>query len=462
MTLARTTIAPTDLAPGPAPALPGGGILGHLSEMRADPLSLLLRARATCGDVARLRFAHQPVFVLSHPDHVRRVLVTEAARYAKRTRGYRVLRLVIGDGLVNSEGELWRRQRRIAQPAFHRQRIAGFADCMGRAALDSAERWRADASAGRSIDVADELNRLTLRVAGETLLGLDVSGESDIVGAALTTVLERFRALLTAPYPWPERLPTPANLRFWRARRTLYRVVDDIVAARRRAGDEGADLLGMFMAARDEDTGEGMSDRQLRDEVLTMLLAGHETTANALSWTLHLLSRHPDVARRLEAEIDARLGDRLPTPEDVRGLTYTRQVLQESMRLYPPVWALARLAVEDDVIDGHPIPKGAFIFVSQWVVHRHPDLWENPEGFDPDRFAPDREPPSRFAYFPFSRGQRQCIGDRFAEMEAAIVLAVLVRRYRFALVPGHPVVPEPSVTLRPRHGLRMTLRPRVR
>lgn len=270
-------------------------------------------------------------------------------------------------------------------------------------------------------------------------------------------MLDRFYHLVSAPYPYPELVPSPPNLRMWRARNELYRVVDELIAARRRSGADLPDLLGMLMAARDEESGEAMSDRQLRDEALTMLSAGHETTANGMTWTFYLLSKHPEVARKLEAELDTVLGDRLPTVADLERLPYTQQVLRESMRLFPPVWSLARLSTEDDVIDGFHVPKDTFVFVSQWAVHRHPDFWTNPEGFDPERFAPGRPAPDRFAYFPFSRGQRQCIGDRFAEMEAALLLAVLARRYRFALVPGHPVVPSPSVTLRPKHGLKMTL-----
>jgi cytochrome P450 len=395
---------------------------------------------------------------LSDPEHVQHVLVGNAANYTKQTRGYRTLRLVLGDGLVTSEGEHWRRQRRIAQPAFHKERINGFAAVMSAAALDTARGWRGTTV---PVDVAAEMYRLTLRVAGETLFSQDVSGDSDVIGEALGTVIEHFRTLVTLPFPWPELLPTVGNVRFWRARHTLDRVVSDIIAQRRRSGADVPDLLGMFMAARDEETGEGMTDVQLRDEVLTMLLAGHETTANTLAWTLYLLAQNRDVAARLEAEVDAVLGDRAPTPADLRALTYTQQVIKESMRLYPPVWALARKAAAEDVIDGWRVPANTFVFMCQHIIQRHPDLWPDPERFDPDRFAPGREPPNRFAYFPFSRGQRMCIGDRFAELEAAIILPVLVRRFRFEVVAGHPVVPEPSITLRPRHGIRMHLRPRA-
>ena len=438
-----------------APLLPSPFLMGHLRDMGRDPLGLLLRVQRECGDVGRFRMANTTAVSVNSPEAVRQVLVTDAAKYLKETRGYRKLRLMLGRGLVTSDGEAWLRQRRIAQPAFHKQRIAGFGDRMVRASLDLADDWRDRGVDGTLLDVAEEMNRLTLRIAGETLFSTDISGESDVVGRSLAILLEQFHVHVSTPLPYPEYMPTPGNFRFWRAKKAMDGVVNGLIAERRRDGGGQNDLLGMFMEARDEETGEGMSDAQLRDEVVTMLNAGHETTANALTFTLYLLSKHPDVARRLEAEVDAVLGERQPTVDDLKTLTYTMQVLRESLRLYPPVWALGRMPSEDVEIAGYHVARGSYVFVSQYAVHRNPRLWENPEGFDPDRFGADREPPDRFAYFPFSRGRRQCIGDRFAEMEAVLILAVLCRRYRFAVEPGHRLVLEPSVTLRPRGGLRM-------
>lgn len=438
-----------------APLLRSPFLLGHLGAMSKDPLGLLVRVHRECGEIGRFRLANQVAFSINSPALVRHVLVGNAANYRKNTRGYRKLQVIIGQGLVTSEGALWLRQRRIAQPAFHKQRIAGFADRMVRATLDLTDRWRDEGVDGQVVDVAGAMNRLTLRIAGETLFSTDISGESDVVGRSLAVLLDHFTRMVATPLPYPEYMPLPSNLRFWRAKRDMDRVVNGIIAERRRDGGGHSDLLGMLMEARDEETGEQMSDTQLRDEVVTTLNAGHETTANALTFTLYLLSKHPAIARRLEAEVDAVLGDRTPVFEDVRALPYTLQVLHESMRLYPPVWSLARHPVEDDTLAGCHVPKGSYVFVSQYAVHRNPELWDNPEGFDPDRFGPDREPPDRFAYFPFSRGSRQCIGDRFAEMETVLVLAALVRRYRFALEAGHRLLLEPSVTLRPRGGLRM-------
>jgi cytochrome P450 len=443
-----------------APFLPSGKLLGHLSFMSHDPLSAFVRARDEKGDIVRVRMVHKTALFIYRPEYIKHVLLDNAANYTKTTRGYDKLRLILGNGLVTSEGDFWLRQRRTAQPAFHRQRIAGFADTMVTATDDLVHRWRPMAKTGVEVDVAAAMYRLTLRIAGETLLSTDVTGEARGVGDAIDVVLRNFSRLVSSALPWPEYWPSAKNWRFWRAVRSIQRVVGAMIADRRESGADIADLLGMFMAARDPETGEGMSDAQLLDEVLTMFLAGHETTANGLSWTLYLLAQHPEVAAQIEAELHDVLGNRAATMADVSGLGYTTQVLRESMRLYPPVWALAREAAAEDTIGGYRVPKGAFVFISQHAIHRHPGLWSNPETFDPDRFGLDRPAPDRFAYLPFSRGQRQCIGDRFAEMELVLVIATLLQRYRFRLVPGHRVTMEPAVTLRPRDGIKMFLEAR--
>ena len=458
--MAAATSLRTVPRPDEAPVLPGGGLLGHVRFMANDPLDFLLRAQAEHGDLVRLRLGPRTGFVVYDPDDVERVLTRNAANYSKQTRGYHKLRLLLGDGLVTSEGETWMRQRRIAQPAFLRERVWAFGDTMAQATVALAERWAPVAACGGEVDVHADLNQVALRIAGETLFGVDITSESSRIGDAMLVVLERFNRLVAAPVPYPEYWPTLANLRFWRAVRTLHRLTDDIVAERRALETQPHDLLGLFIEARDAETGEGMDARQLRDEALTMLLAGHETTANGLSWALHLLSTHPLVAQKVRAELDATLGGRLPTAADQRALPYLRQVIQETLRLYPPVWMLARHAEGDDTLSGKRVPRGSIMFLPQWAIHRHPSHWQNPLAFDPDRFGPGQPAPHRYAYFPFSRGRRQCIGDRFAELEMVIVLATLLQRYELASSPGHPVALEASVTLRPRHGLRMRLTPR--
>jgi cytochrome P450 len=427
--------------------------------MRADPLGLLMRSFQDHGDVVRLRFGHMPVFLLAHPDHVRHVLRENHRNYSKRTPSIARVKLVMGEGLVTSDGELWRRQRRIAQPAFHQQRIAGYAGRMTAAAAELLQEWEHAAERDEPLDVAEEMSRLAQRIVGETLLGSDVRGEVGEVGEALGFLLGESRKDLYRVFPRPLWLPTPAQRRVRRARRLLDRVVYRIIARRRAAPEAGDDLLSLLVHARDEETGEAMSDRQLRDEVMTIFLAGHETTANALAWTWLLLARFPEARRRLAAELEQVLGARTPTVADLPYLTYTEMVLRESMRIYPPVWAVSRRAEGDDEIGGYPIPRGALVIISPYVTHRHPAFWEHPERFDPERFAPERhEGRHRYAYFPFGGGPRKCVGEAFAMMEARLVLAMAARRFRLDLEPGHPVEPQPTITLRPLHGLRMRVR----
>ncbi|MBK8253767.1 MAG: cytochrome P450 [Polyangiaceae bacterium] len=442
-------------ASGKAPAPPSNA-LGHLGQMQNDQLGFFLRAREQCGDVARFRFILLPVHLLAHPEHVRRVLVDEHRNYDKQTKGFNVLRLVLGNGLLTAEGELWRRQRRIAQPAFHRERIAAFGERMVLAAEDTVRSWIPIAERSGTIDIASEMMRLTLRIAGETLLSTDVTGDAASVGQAVSLLLTEANVRILHPIEVPLNIPTPHNRRVLSALSTLESVVRKMIEERRKmTGQRPNDLLTMLMEARDEETGESMTDQQLRDEVLTIFLAGHETTANALAWTFYLLSLHPGVARRVEKEIVDVLGNRLPEVGDVNKLVYTTAVLKESMRLYPPAWIIGRRAVNDDVVDGYEIPADSIVFASPWVTHRHPGFWQNPEGFDPDRFLPERAATiHRTAYFPFGAGPRICIGQGFAMIEAVLLLATLCRKFRIDLVPGHPVVPQPSITLRPRYGIK--------
>lgn len=417
-----------------------------------------MRAALELGDVVRFELPHVTGHLVAHPDLVQQVLVDQHRLFTKQTRGYEKLRAFLGNGLVTSEGDFWLRQRRIAQPAFHKKRIAGFATSMVEAAEDTARRWERPARDGTPIDVAAEMSRLTLRIAGETLLSTDPSDKANAVSDALTTVLHEANDRINHPWSPPERWPTARNRRFRAAARQLDDIVLDIIERRRRGAESRDDLLQMLLEARDPETGAGMDDPQLRDEVMTMFLAGHETTANALAWTFVLLSRFPSVARALHEEAAQVLGDRPATAEDLPRLELTKRVLQESMRLYPPVWVVGRAPSEDVEIGAYDVPRGTLVFVSQWVMHRHPRHWDDPEGFDPDRWLPERaRAQHRYQYFPFAAGPRMCIGAGFAMMEGQLILATLARRYRVDLVPGHPIVPEPLVTLRPQHGVLATV-----
>ena len=439
---------------------PASHLLGYLSALRDDPIAVLKMALGLQKRMVRLRVAHISAFFLFHPEDIRRVLLKESEHYKKQARGYDKVRLLLGNGLLTSEGDFWRRQRRIAQPAFHRKCIEGFADAMVKAAKDQCERWRVFAKEGKAFDMSEEMGLVTLRIAGETLMSADMRGEGRQVGEAMAQVMSNFNALVNSPLPWPEYWPSVANLKMWRARRVLLDITDGVIEARRQSGAHVPDLLGMLMAAEDPESGETMDDTQLRDEVLTMLLAGHETTANTLTWTLYLLSTHPEIAQTLEAEVERVLKGRDAQAADVHNLSYTHQVIKEGLRLYPPGWIIGRRVATERELGGYRIPKGSYVFLSPYAMHRHPEHWQDPETFDPSRFGPEGEDIDRFVYFPFLRGQRQCIGDRFAEMEMVLLLATFVQRYRFELVKDHPIALDPSVTLRPKHGIQMTLRAR--
>jgi cytochrome P450 len=463
LTTALAGRAPTKTTQTPRqpPSPPGRFLTGHAGEMLRDAAQFLLRAHASYGDVVRLRLGPRVALALFHPDHVYHVLVKHRENYTKQARGYNKLRQVVGNGLVTSEGDFWLRQRRLLQPAFAPAKLAGFAAAMVTATREMTQSWEPVAERGEAIDVADEMMRLTMRIVGETLLGTDVTGEASDVGPALSLVLEEVSRRIHTPWDFRERLPLAGNRRYERALQTLNRSVQKIIDEHRAQSARSEDLLTMLMAARDEETGSKMSDQQLRDEVMTFFLAGHETTAKALTWTFYLLSKHVEVRSRLEREIDAVLNGRSATAEDLPKLSYSKQVIQESMRLFPPVWGLARMTMQDDQIGDVKIPAGSPVLMSQYVTHRHRGFWENPEGFDPGRFLPERsEGRHPYAYFPFGAGPRICIGNHFALIESVLILATITSRWSLNLIPGRPVIPEARVTLRPKHGLFMAPEPR--
>ncbi len=454
--MSTAALDPSVLPPVRVTNVPGGR-LTRLTAWFSDPLQALVDAREI-GDVVVSDLGSMVMYQLYRPDHIERVLVRNAANYTKNTRGYRAMRVALGQGLVTSQGDFWKRQRRIAQPAFHRKVIAGMGDTMVDCAEGISDLWAASAAAGTERDVAHDMMEVTLRIACRTFFSVDVhGGEADRIGGATADVVRQFMFHMSFPTARPEILPTPGNWRFWRALKTLDKEVYGMLADRRAmTGEHPHDLMSMFLAAVDEETGEGMTDEQLRDELITMLAAGHETTANALCWTLHLLANNRDQLERVWAELDEVLEGRAPTAADLGKLPFLGRVLQEGMRLYPPAWVHARCAAEDDSFDGVTIPAGAIAILPQWAVHRDPRWWTDPERFDPDRFLPENsEGRPKFAYFPFSGGQRKCIGDRFAQMESILVLATLLQRYD-RKPSDRPVIPEPAVTLRPKTGIWQT------
>lgn len=449
-------------APSPNRAGPHGWpVLGALPRFRRDPLAFLAAAQRDFGDAVPFRLGPERCVLLSAPSGVQRVLVDNARNYTKHSPSFKMLRVSLGQGLLTSEGDFWLRQRRLAQPAFHRQQLAALADTMTGAAAEQAARWHGVAALGEASDVNADMMRVTLDIVARALFGAEVGEHANTIRDALDVMLEHTIYRVRHPFSLPERFPTPRNRRFRGALELFNRLVYRIIAARRQGGGDAGDLLSLLMLVRDEDTGERMSDLQLRDEVLTLLLAGHETTANALSWCWHLLAQHPEQERQLHAELDRVLAGRPPTLADLPALPYTRTVIDETLRLFPPAYFLERRAAAADRIDGAAVDAGTLILMSPYVTHRHPALWPEPERFRPERFAPGTAPGRpRFAYYPFGGGARQCIGNAFALMEAQLILASLAQQFSVAAVPEHPVKPEPSITLRPKHGLLM--RPRLR
>jgi len=450
-TLAHGTPVLGPLPPAPPGPL-GNVVLGNMAEGWSRPLELFSRCMTDHGPIARLRFGASFYYLVNDPDLVRHVFVENARNY-KKSRNYRGIKIVLGDGLFTSEGEHWKRQRKLAQPGFHRERLAGFARTMSEATRAAIARL--SALAGEPIQLNEEVSRLALGVVCQTLFSADVGAEADAIGRAVSFANE----FGESAYFLPTWVPTRKNRELKRA----LAVFDELVARlvrERRAGAAKDDLLSMLMAATDADTGERMSEQELRDEALTLIIGGHETTATVLAWTFYLLSLHPDVARRLRAHVVSVLGDRDPTAEDVPKLAYTAQVVQEAMRLYPPAWVIEREAIAADRLAGYEIPPGATLAVCPYALHRHPAHWPNPEGFDPDHFATEAaRDRSRYVYLPFGVGPRVCIGNAFAMMETVIIVSMMARALRFDLSPSERVEPEPVMTLRPKGGLRMVVRP---
>jgi cytochrome P450 len=436
--------------------------LGHVPGFLADPVGLFTSARERHGDIVGMRLFHRRALLVSDPASVQRILVGHARNYRKTTPGYRVLRILLGEGLVTAEGEDWKRKRRIANPAFHRRCLEGFVKQMDAAAAAACEGYAGDGEGPR--DLAVDMQRLTLQIAGETLFHVDLSADSDEVAAAVRVALDGFNQLVSSPVPFAHKLPTERGRRMRGAVADLDRVVHGIIQSRRAAPEPVSDLLGMLMATEDDETGTVLTDAELRDEVVTMLLAGHETTANALAWTLWLLGKHPEIAAAAAAEVDAVCPSGPVGFGILPELPLLRRIFLESIRVYPPVWLIAREAVEDDVLGGFRVHAGTWVFLSPYVQHRHPGLWPDPDRFDPDRFLPDasagRAPG---VYIPFSTGARKCIGDRFAEAEALVVLVHMLRRFRVELEPRSVPTPEivASVTLRPKSGIHGRLRARA-
>ena len=421
-------------------------------KFRRQPTEFLTEA-AALGDVSRFRLGNQPMFFVNHPDLIRDVLVINAGKFHKG-RALQRMKRILGQGLLTSESEFHLRQRRLAQPAFHRQRIAGYAASMVEYGERVSETWRD----GAEYDILEEMMRLTLYIVAKTLFGANVEDEADEIGAAMTTLIGAFNYLLLPFSELLEKLPLPIARRIDRAKETIDRVIYKIISERRKTGEDRGDLLSILLLAQDEDDGGRMTDEQVRDECLTLFLAGHETTANALTWTWYLLGQNPEIEQKFHGEIDRVLPTkRLPSFADYADLKYVEAVLAESMRLYPPAWAIGRLAVENHELNNFPVEKGSLVLLSPFTMHRDRRFWDDPEIFKPERWEniSIKEASGRFVYFPFGGGVRRCIGEQFAWTEGVLLLATIGRNWRLRLAPEHKIALNPLVTLRPKYGMKM-------
>jgi cytochrome P450 len=474
--MATTFAGESKPVPGPSSWVPGASFL----KFRRDPLKFFTDTHREYGDIARFTIGPQVIYLVSHPDWIEDVLVTSAKKFQKGVALERAKRL-LGEGLLTSEGQAHLRQRRTIQPLFHKQQVQRFADAMVKHAL----RWRASVAPDTTIDVTNEMAGLTLSIVGETLFSSNVQGDTDEVRDALTAAVQSFGIAFLPGLEYWEKLPLPMFTRVRKARERLDRVIHRVIADRRagrRGGSSdppangdlvsmpaGPDLISMLLSARDPENpgAAGMSDQQIRDEAMTIFLAGHETTANAMAWTWYLLGKSAEAEAKLHDELARVLNGRTPTVEDVPKLEYTRAIVAESMRLYPPAWTMGRRALETHTIGGHAIEPGALVILSQWIAHHDPRWWDNPDAFSPERWlnAGDgsREPGAgnrarpKYAYFPFGGGSRICIGESFAWTEAILLVATIAQRWRF-VAGGAPAL-EPRITLRPK-GLHMRAVPR--
>ncbi len=441
--------------------------MGSALDFLRDFLGTAYKAMLEYGDV--VRFVAGPpglrstIYSVFHPEGVQRVLAGASERYGKAGDPiFEELRWLLGDGLLTSEGERWRRQKRLIQPLFTHKRVASYVPVMADEAAALTRRWSEAVDRGEPVDLHAEMSRITLRVVGRALFGSDVDEAIPTLKATIPLLSERAIRRGISPIRIPPTWPTPANRRASLAQRQNYEIVEDLIARRRAAPTDNGDLVTLLLEAQDPEGGHGLDDTEVRDQALIFLLAGHETTATALTFTLHLLGQHPEIQSRVHDEVDRVLGGRIPTLDDVSALGYTTMAIKEAMRLYPSVYATGRVTSEADVIDGYEIAAGCTVFVSPWVTHRHPALWEEPERFDPERFDPQREAARhRYAYFPFGGGPRACIGAYFSMLEAVVVTATVMQSYVLTSRPG-PVPLFTGITLRPNAEVPCDLAPRKR
>ena len=445
-----------DSKPTLPPSVRAGVFGGHFFKFRKRPTEFLTEL-AALGDITYMRMYNQPAYFLNHPDLIRDVLITSNSKFEKG-RALKRAKKLLGEGLLTSEGEKHLRQRRMIQPAFHRKRIAEYAKAMTGFSIRMRNEWKD----GETRDIDKEMMRLTLQIVGKTLFNSNVDDDADGVGHAMTTLVEMFDYLLMPFSEILEKLPLPQSKRFDKSKETLDRVIYGIIDERRKSGEDKGDLLSMLLMAQDEESGTPMTDEQVRDEALTLFLAGHETTANAMTFTWYLLAQNPEKEALLHQELDEVLDGRTPIMEDVPKLKYTEAVFAESLRLFPPAWAIGRLSIEEHKFGEYNIPKGALALLSPYVTHRDPRFWNQAEEFIPERWFEKsiKQAGQEFIYFPFSKGVRSCIGESFAWMEGVLLIATLAQKWKLKLDPEYQLALNPLMTLRPKNGMKMEVQAR--
>lgn len=421
-------------------------VLGSIPFLASNPLSFFLNSALRGGPLVELNMVRARTYLVSAPDDVKRILVDNNKNYIK---AYDITKPVLGNGLINSEGDLWLRQRRLMQPSFSRQMMAEYQPVMVQATQEMIATWRSQPQQTR--DISAEMMLLTQTIILRTMFSTDIGGQAKEIAADFATTLEYFNSFLLSPGEFIHKLPTPTNLRFKAALRRLEELVYRIITERRKQGSsQRRDLLSAMMEARDPETGAAMSDKQMRDEIMTIFLAGHETTASLLGWTFYLLSQRPEIEAQVRAELASELGGREPGLDDTSRLTFTRQVLDEALRLYPPAWMFARILVGEDTLGGYTLPAGVVVMLSPYVTHRLPEFWEAPEQFMPERFTAEKvNARPRYTYFPFGGGPRQCIGMPFAMLEAPLILAMVMQAFKLEGLPDQKMHARPVATLRP-------------
>lgn len=439
--------------PGPF----GNLLLGNLPDLKTRVLDFFSELQTQFGDISTVRFAFRNVSYIQHPDYIHHILQEHNRNYTKSLR-YEQLKYLLGNGLLTSEGEFWLRQRRMIQPAFHKQKLMLLADEMAIISKNLCDRWEVELK-DKEFNLAAEMMALTLDIVGKTLLNANVKSDATNMGTALEFLLRSVNVRTRTPILLPLWIPLPSHLKIKKAVHTIKNVLDKVFEDRRKNPSDRYDLLSMLMETKYEDTGEPMDNRQLRDEVMTIFVAGHETTANALSWTLYLLSTHPEERKKCIEELNRTLKGRTPEFADLRELKYLTMVIEESMRLYPPAWIIGRKAIKKDTIGKYKIAPNHNVLISPYALHRDKRYWSEPDKFIPERFTPEeiiKRP--KLSYLPFGGGPRLCIGNNFAMMEMQIVLATILQRFTLKKINDKPILPDPLITLRPRGGMWMKIK----